>query len=135
MPRRLTWALPLYALLLTACPAPSREIPGPNTPTADLQPSLDRFQTAWNTGARADITAFMARDLRKRKSQLLRKLFRRHDWEAKRPAITFESRDSVVAHQVAIFWTLEGQEKVMQTDWQWEADAWWLLDLKLRIRK
>ncbi len=35
----------------------------------------------------------------------------------------------------AIFWTIEGEEKVMQTDWQWESGGWWLLDLKLRIRE
>lgn len=53
----------------------------------------------------------------------------------KRPPITFEKRNSAVAHQVAVFWTIEGEEKVLQTDWQWESEAWHLLDIRLRIRK
>ena len=121
-------------VLCVGCPR-APEPPPPNKPAAPLQPKLDAFQKAWNEGARADVTAFMARDVRKRKSQLMRKLFRRREWEEKRPPVTKDREDSVVEHQVAVFWTIEGEEKVMQTDWQWENDDWWLLDLKLRIRK
>ncbi len=112
-----------------------RGVPQSEIPKAPLQPKLDAFRTAWNTQGINEIKAFFARDLRGHKTRLLGKLFNRRDWRKTRPAIAFEKRDSVVAHQVAIFWTVAGEEKVMQTDWQWENQDWWLLDLKLRIRR
>ena len=106
--------------------------PAPREP---LQPRLDRFQASWNGQKLVEIRKYFAKDVEDRKSGLLGKLFRRRKWVEKRPPITFQKRDSVVAHQVAIFWTIEGEEKLLQTDWQWENDGWWLLDLKLRIQR
>jgi hypothetical protein len=108
---------------------------GPPTPEMPLQPRLDAYRQAWNEGGMDDVTVFFAADLAPRKSQLLAKLLRRRSWSDERPSITFERRKSAVPHQVAIFWTMHDYDRVMQTDWQWEAGGWWLLDLKLRIRK
>jgi len=127
--------LAIAALILFA--GSENERPGtpqaPPTPQAPLQPRLDALQKAWNEQSLREIRALFAEDVAPHKARLLAKLFRRREWMSKRPPITFQHRDSVVPHQVAIFWSIEGETKLMQTDWQWEHGAWWMLDLKLRL--
>ncbi len=105
----------------------------PPKPAEPVDAKLTAFQTAWNEQSLMDIRAFFAKDVEVRKARLLGKLFRRRGWVKQRAPIVPKRKETAALHQIAVFWTIEGESKVMQTDWQWESGAWWLLDLKLRI--
>lgn len=101
-------------------------------PTEALDPRLEAWALAWQRGTLPEIGAFLAADVRERKLSALGRLFRRHDWQERRPGLTLKSRSGPTPAQVAVFWELEGEARTLQTDWQFEKGAWTLLDLTLR---
>ncbi len=115
-----------------AAPGPGGGTIQLGTPTEPLDPRLEAWALAWQRGTLPEIGAFLAADVRERKLSALGRLFRRHEWQEQRPALTLKTRSGPTPAQVAVFWTLEGEERTLQTDWQFEKGAWALLDLTLR---